>query len=440
MSQQSHLPDNGNSRIPNDYQPVPPQPPKFEAPAHNLDGRQREQVVELAESSHRAIGGSNDFSGTGSNVGGYSSQGQSGLAGVGSGSGHNSSVGDAARNVLGGGTGSVTQSHTGHPGNYELGQGDLSHNRTSLTGDSHSHGHSGAGVGSGIAAGGLAATAGAQGLGSGHHSSADSYNQREQYSSNQGQTSNREHSSSTSGSGLNTSANSGSGPTAPSGTLENKLQAELERNARKKGTHAAGPGTAGMSADVGNLLGEKTGVSNSIPSQGVGASGSSGHHSGLGSAAGVAGGVGAGGLASQGLHGSHGHGLHRGEELINRDHDKAVVSPDQPYISGEPNKGFSLIQPGQGQGLAGQSQGYAGQPGLGQSGLTGQSGLGQSGLTGQSGLGHSQGQGYTHGGQGEGLGARLGQEVENRAANTTGSSHVSGLGSAGVNQQHGRAL
>ena len=146
MSQQSHLPDNGNSRIPNDYQPgeyrthramtahadvpaVPPQPPKFEAPAHNLDGRQREQVVELAESSHRAAGGSNDFSGTGSNVGG-----QSGLAGIGSGSGHHSSVGDAARNVVGGGTGSVTQSHTGHSGNYELGQGDLSHNRTSLTG------------------------------------------------------------------------------------------------------------------------------------------------------------------------------------------------------------------------------------------------------------------------------------------------------------------
>lgn len=425
MSQQSHLPDNGNSRIPNDYQPVPPQPPKFEAPAHNLDGRQREQVVELAESSHRAAGGSNDFSGTGSNIGG-----QSGLAGIGSGSGHHSSVGDAARNVVGGGTGSVTQSHTDHSGNYELGQGDLSHNRTSLTGDSHSHGHSGAGVGSGIAAGGLAATAGAQGLGSGHHSSADSYNQSQQYNSNQGHSSTQGHSSSSHGSGLNTAANSGSGPTAPSGTLENKLQAELERNAQKKGTHAAGPGTAGMSADVGNLLSEKTGVSNSTPSQGVGASGSSGHHSGLGSAAGVAGGVGAGGLASQALHGQHGqHGQHRGEELINRDHDKAVVSPDQPYISGEPNKGFELVQPGLGQGLAGQSQGYAGQ-----------TGLGQSGFSGQSGVGHTQGQGYTQGGQGQGLGARLGQEVENRAANTTGSSHVSGLGSAGVNQQHGRAL
>ena len=203
----------------------------------------------------------------------------------------------------------------------------------------------------------------------------------------------------------------------------------------RQGSH---PVIAGMSADVGNLLSEKTGVSNSTPSQGVGASGSSGHHSGLGSAAGVAGGVGAGGLASQALHGQHGQ--HRGEELINRDHDKAVVSPDQPYISGEPNKGFSLVQPGHEQGLAGQSQGYAGQPGLGQSGLTGQSGLGQSGLTGQSGLGHSQGQGYTQGGQGQGLGARLGQEVENRAANTTGSSHVSGPGSAAVNQQHGRAL
>lgn len=217
--------------IPRDYQPIAS---NFEAPAHShLNKDQAAEIIRIAEGAH-------------------SDTGAAGTAGSGSSAGQH--LQQARDTLVGGGTGSVTQTHTGQPGNYELGQGDLAHNRTSLTGgDSTSHAGLGAGAGAaGLGAGGLAAAAANQGLGNRDQLSSTTGSSADAY----GSSSNTPHSST-----KDTSSNSGSGPTASHGTLEHKLQAELERNAAKKGTHAAGFGTAGMSSDSGNLHSERTGIS-----------------------------------------------------------------------------------------------------------------------------------------------------------------------------------
>lgn len=348
--------------IPNDYQPIAS---NFQAPAHNLNKDQAAEIIRLAEGSH-------------------SHGGSSGLTGSGMGSGSSSSgqhLQQARDALAGGGTGSVTQTHTGQSGNYELGQGDLSHNRTSLTGgDSSSYGH-GAGAGAaGLGAGGLAATAANQGLGSrdqlsGQSSSSSSGNNAGgQYSTtasigdsstrlgnNTNDTAHR--------STMDTSSNHGSGPTAASGTIENKLQAELERNAQKKNTHAAGFGTAGMSSDSGKLNHENTGISST------------------------------GGEASGGQ-GQSGYGQ-----------------------SGAPGYTTGATAVGTGAGLSGQHPQTSSIP------LHGSSG---------NGLSSGTGTGYASGQQ-QGLSGRLADEVEHRAQGATGSNNVTGLGASGVNAQHGGA-
>lgn len=165
--------------------------------------------------------------------------------------------------------------------------------------------HSGLGAGAaGLGAGGLAATAANQGLGSRDQLSSSSntttttstYGTGSSTGLSSGNTNQPAHSSA-----LDTSANSGSGPTAASGTLENKLQAELERNARKSGTHAAGFGTAGMSSDSGNLHSERTGISST---SGGPASGGYGQGAATGLGAGAATGATAVGTGA-GLSGQH---------------------------------------------------------------------------------------------------------------------------------------
>jgi len=361
--------------IPNDYQPIAS---NFQAPAHNLNKDQAAEIIRLAEGSHSHGGQSQS---------GYpSTAGSSGLTGSGMGAGSSSSgqhLQQARDALAGGGTGSVTQTHTGQSGNYELGQGDLSHNRTSLTGgDSSSYGH-GAGAGAaGLGAGGLAATAANQGLGSrdqlsGQSSSpSSSGNNAGQYSTtasigdsstrlgnNTNDTAHR--------STMDTSSNHGSGPTAASGTIENKLQAELERNAQKKNTHAAGFGTAGMSSDSGKLNHENTGISST------------------------------GGQASGGQ-GQSGYG-------------------QTGYTSG-------ATAVGTGAGLSGQHPQTSSIP------LHGSSGTGLS-----SGTGSGSGSGYASGQQ-QGLSGRLADEVEHRAQGATGSNNVTGLGASGVNAQHGGSV
>lgn len=236
--------------IPRDYQPIAN---NFEAPAHShLNKDQAAEIIRIAEGAHSDTGAA----GTGT---------------AGSGSSAGQHLQQARDTLVGGGTGSVTQTHTGQPGSYELGQGDLAHNRTSLTGgDSTSHAGLGAGAGAGAAglgAGGLAAAAANQGLGNRDQLSSTTGSSADAY----GSSSNTPHSST-----KDTSSNSGSGPTASHGTLENKLQAELERNAAKKGTHAAGFGTAGMSSDSGNLHSERTGVSSMSGGPASGGMGQSG--------------------------------------------------------------------------------------------------------------------------------------------------------------------
>lgn len=114
--------------IPKDYQPIAS---NFEAPAHShLNKDQAAEIIRIAEGSHSdrerstAAGGTGLGSGTGTGTG----------TGTGYGSSSSQQHLQQARDTLAGGTGSATQTHTGQPGTYEHGQGDLAHNRTSLTG------------------------------------------------------------------------------------------------------------------------------------------------------------------------------------------------------------------------------------------------------------------------------------------------------------------
>jgi len=257
----SHL----NNNIPKDYQPTPDaiQPPTFSAPAHNFNSRQAEEIVKLAESSHNDTGSMTTGSTAGSGLGqsGYGSSGNTGLSGssgLGSGAGVGSGIGSGSTGYTGGERGLPPQS-----GDYQLGRNDN---------DSRVGGH------------GLAAGAGAAGLGAGAAGyGASQHSGRGEGGFASSETPRESSGEKTSDGRIDTTPNQGSGPVASHGTLEHSLQSELERNARKKGTHAAGFGTAGMSSDTGMLHHESTGITGAGQAGGYsqGNSGSSGLTSGL---------------------------------------------------------------------------------------------------------------------------------------------------------------
>jgi len=301
MTQPGH--QQGN--IPTSYEGTPPVQ-NFAAPSHHLSTEQSKEVVALAEASHKDTQGGFMGQNTGS----------SGLTGSHGSSGFGSSATDNIASTLGGGTGSATRSHGVTGGEYERTGNDLTGNRTSLTSgsgaglgssthDSSSHSH-------GLGAGAAGVGAGAAGAGV--------------YGSNIGS---HGDSSARGGASAVSAKQSGKGGeltdhefrnTAPSGTLENKLQDELERNARKAGTHASGFGVQGTpagSASLGSgttsgLTGHNTtGAGYAAPGQQystaqTGTTGlGSGHHSSAAPLAGAAG-VGAVGTGAAGYGVTHG--------------------------------------------------------------------------------------------------------------------------------------